>query len=110
LIVTETVLGPPPEVAVHVNVVPVVSVVTVWVVQPLLEMIADCPSVTDQLTVTLPTYQPFEPCEPFTDTLMMGGVLSVEIAWHTADEVDPVDAVVCPAGHAVSVDEPVAET
>jgi hypothetical protein len=56
--VTDSVLVPPSLVATHMNVVPAVSVVSVTVSQPLWTVAGVCGSLTSQLTVTSPVYQP----------------------------------------------------
>ena len=56
--VVDTVVVPPPDVAVHVNVVPAVSEVTVAASQPEVAEISDSGSETSQVTVTSDRYQP----------------------------------------------------
>src|SRR5262245_57801917 len=65
-IVTDAVDTPPRFVAVHVNVVPVVSAVIVALSHPSPSVVGDSIGSTFQLTVTLPTYQPFAPSAPMT--------------------------------------------
>ena len=66
-----------------------VSVVTVAASQPVLELIADSASITDQETATSLVYQPFAPCVPVTFGVMEGAVGSVVVtgetryAWHS---------------------------
>jgi hypothetical protein len=67
---------PPDDVAVHVNVVPVVSPVTEAASQPLVEVTADSASWTSQLTATLDVNQPFEPWVPERFAWIVGGVRS----------------------------------
>src|SRR5262249_29889861 len=74
LIVTEAVAGPPALVAVHVRVVPSVSVEIVCGVQPELDAISDCGSLTSQDTATSLVYQPFVPGVPSTCATITGGV------------------------------------
>src|SRR5919204_6965806 len=69
-----TVVVPPSLVAEQVSVVPVVSAVSVIASQPLVERITDSGSVTDQFTVTLLVYQPFEPSVPVMTGVTTGGV------------------------------------
>ncbi len=78
LTVTETELDKPTGlVAEQVNVVPVVSALRLEVVQPVEDEIPDSGSFTDQLTVTSPVYQPFDPTTPLTLGVMTGAVPSV---------------------------------
>jgi hypothetical protein len=77
LIVTESEpVFPALSVAEHVNVVPVVSVVTLCVLHPVVLATPEPESLTVQDTVTLLVYQPFEPCVPVTLGLIVGAVLS----------------------------------
>src|SRR5205823_1726506 len=69
-----TTVSPPSLVAEHVSFVPRVSAVRVTASQPLVEMITDSGSTTDQLTVTLVVYQPFAPSVPKTWGVTTGGV------------------------------------
>ena len=64
LIVLLTVVSPPSLAAEHVSFAPRVSAVSVTASQPLVEMITDSGSTTDQLTVTLVVYQPLAPRVP----------------------------------------------
>jgi len=75
LIVTEFEFVPPLLVAVHVNVTPVVSVVTVEEAQGE-DVTGESGSVTVHVTVTLLVYHPFAPSDPLTFGVMMGGVVS----------------------------------
>lgn len=78
LTVTETELDRPTLfVAEQVNVMPVVSVLKLEVVQPVEEAIPDSGSLTVQLTVTSPLYQPFDPATPLMLGVMTGAVASV---------------------------------
>ena len=54
------------------------------------EVIGVCPSVTVQVTVTLPVYQPFWPSVPVTMRVMTGGVVS---RCHTTACVSPPSVV-----------------
>jgi hypothetical protein len=74
--VTLLVAGPPPEVALQVKTVPVVSVVTVLGPQPVVEVTLDSGSLTVQETVTLDRNQPSLPRVPDTLGVMTGGVVS----------------------------------
>ena len=76
LTVTVCVALPPPLVALHVNVVPALSLVTVVGPQPNDVEIADSASTTVQLTFTLLVYQPLFSV-PATTGVMTGGVASV---------------------------------
>ena len=78
--VTDSVLVPPSLVAMHVNVVPAVSAVTVTVSQPLCAEIGVCASLTSQLTVTSPVYQPRSPSGPVMEGTRRGGVGSTKRA------------------------------
>jgi hypothetical protein len=103
LIVTAFDAAPPTLVALHVYVVPVVSMRTTDVPHPVVDEIAESGSVTVQLTVTLLTYQPALPSVPLTTGVMTGGVVSQEDA--VADTgIEVVRVVVPPPGLA-----PVAE-
>src|SRR5262245_32890951 len=77
LMVTLRDAGPPVLLAEHVKLVPAVSLVTVCVAQPLVDVIVDSLSTTLHDTVTLLVYQPFEPSTPVTVGVMTGGVLSI---------------------------------
>ena len=68
---------PPADVAVHVNVVPAVSVETVLVPHPDEAEIAEFGSVTLQDTLTLDVYQPLLPDVPVTVGVMTGGVVTL---------------------------------
>lgn len=70
---------PPLEVAVHVKVTPVVSVVTVVGSQPVFDDTADSASVTVQDTETFDVYQPLFPSVPVTVGVITGGVASVGV-------------------------------
>ena len=78
--VTVLVLVPPSLAATHVNVVPAVSAVSVTVSQPLCAEIGVCGSLTSQLTVTLPVYQPPSPSGPSMEGTRRGGVGSTKRA------------------------------
>jgi hypothetical protein len=65
---------PPSLVALHVSGMPLVSDVSVFVSQPVVERMIDSGSVTDQLTVTLLTYQLFVPSVPVITGVTTGGV------------------------------------
>src|SRR5262249_44080826 len=67
---------PPALVAWQVKVVPVVSVATVWELQPVCMVTVDSLSITDQLRVTVLVYQPFVPKVPVIVEVMTGGVVS----------------------------------
>jgi len=81
LIVTDWLAEPPPLVAVHVNVTPVVSAVTLVVSQPVDVETADSGSVTDQLTSTLLVYQSSLPKDPVTVGVMIGADESKLESW-----------------------------
>src|SRR5688572_22351029 len=70
---------PPMRLAVQVKVAAAVSVDSTTVLQPLLEPIAESASLTFQLTVTSPTYQPLSPSVPLTTGAITGGVSSVSM-------------------------------
>jgi hypothetical protein len=78
LIVTESVEVPPVLVAVHVNVTPVVSLVTEFVASQStdLDVIAESGSLTLNVTVTSLLYQPLSPSVPVMVWVMTGGVAS----------------------------------
>src|SRR5688572_21244680 len=76
MIVTVSESVPPPDVAVHVSVVPAVSAVSVVALQPEAEEMALPASVTDHDTVTSETYQPPPPSVPDTEGTIVGGVAS----------------------------------
>jgi hypothetical protein len=76
LTVTDCELVPPLLVALHVKVCPVVSVVTVLVPHPDVEVTALSGSETVHDTVTLLVYQPFVPTVPLTFGVIAGGVES----------------------------------
>jgi hypothetical protein len=80
MIVTAWVEVPPPLVAVQMYVMPLesVSVLLVVLSQPEDELIAESGSLTVQLTVTSPVYQPLSPTFPVMLGVMTGGVWSVE--------------------------------
>jgi hypothetical protein len=67
---------PPALVAWQVKVIPVVSVATVWELQPVCMMTVDSLSITDQLTLTVLAYQPLLPNVPLIVGVMTGGVVS----------------------------------
>ena len=67
---------PPALVAPQVYVVACWSSVMETEEQPVLDVIADSPSVTVHVTVTFDVYQPFAPSVPTTELEMTGGVLS----------------------------------
>ena len=69
--------SPSPFFAEQVRVVPGVSVVSVWVAQPVEVAMPDSGSVVDQETVTGPVYQPFAPAVPVMVGVITGGVLSL---------------------------------
>src|SRR5678815_6145245 len=75
-IVTLPVEAPPVEVAEHVIVMPVVSWVRVVEPQPGCDVIADSGSLTENETVTSPTYQPLAPTGPLALGVITGGVES----------------------------------
>jgi hypothetical protein len=74
---------PPPEVAVHVNVVPAVSEVTETASQPDVDVTADSGSVTLQLTATSETCQPLLPAVPDSVGVMTGAVRSSPTGLHS---------------------------
>src|SRR6187549_3473179 len=63
LIVTDSLVVPPADVAVHVNVVPAVSAITALVEQPV-RAAGELLVVTVHVSCTSPVYQPALPCEP----------------------------------------------
>ena len=79
LIVTAFVAVPPPDSAAQVNVVPVVSAVTVTGSHPFLDVIADSASVIDQVIVTSDRYHPFLPRFPEVVGTITGGVSSYTV-------------------------------
>jgi hypothetical protein len=79
---------PPALVAVQVNTVPAVSVVTVDVSQPDVDVTVDSGSDTAQLTVTSLTYQPLLPDVPVTVGETTGGVESAGATTCTVIVVD----------------------
>ena len=70
-------LSPAPFVADQDNVVPSVSVVRLFELQPVEDAIPDSGSVTLQLTVTLLVYQPLAPAVPVIVGAITGGVVSL---------------------------------
>src|SRR5262249_47342373 len=76
LIVTDRVVVPPADDAVHVNVTPAVSVVTLLAEQPVLELMLDSASLTVHVTCPLLRYQPLLPAVPETLDGTTGGVVS----------------------------------
>jgi hypothetical protein len=81
LIVTDLVLVPPALVALHVYVVPDVSVVRDTVPQPDFLMLVDSGSVTVQIRPTSLVNQPLVPSVPVIADVMTGGVVSRADAW-----------------------------
>ena len=80
LTVTDFVVVPPALVALQVFVVPAVSVEIVDGAQPVEVRIADCASVTVQVTFTLERYQLFEPSVPVTVEVTFGGLVSLRLS------------------------------
>jgi hypothetical protein len=76
LTVTDSVEVPPALVAEHDKVLPAVSVPTVVGPQPVLDVMGPSSSVTLQVTVTSPVYQPFCPKGPVTIGVITGNVVS----------------------------------
>jgi hypothetical protein len=91
LIVTDRcVVSPAPFVAAQVTVVPAVSADSVAASHPLDDEIPETASDTLHATPTLPTYQPFVPAVPVTDTVISGALESyLNIATADADRPAP---------------------
>jgi len=97
LIVTDAVDVPPPLVAEHVTATPDVSFVTFVGPQPVLDEIADSPSVTVHVTDTLPMYQPAFPSWPVTVGVITGGVESAAVHRVARSSVfDQLPPTICP--------------
>jgi hypothetical protein len=82
LIVTDSVAVPPALVAVQVNVTSVVSAVTVFVASQAgeFDVMADCGSLTENVTVASLVYHPLLPSVPLTFDVINGGVVSMGAA------------------------------
>ena len=92
LTTTVRVAVPPPEVALHVKLVPVVSETTLDGSQPAVEVTAHSGSVTDQLTPTSEPCQPLLPSVPDTVGVITGGVRSSVTGRHSHTPTLGLDA------------------